>query len=130
MKSLSNFGAVGFDGLNPIIIKDNFDLIINQVLLIFNLSFAQGVFPKLLKTAIVTPIYESGSLINPSNYRPISILTIFSKLLEKLFYNRLLSFINSQNLIHDNQFGFRANRSTTFAITHVLSNLIDKCNSN
>ena len=53
MKGLSNSGAVGFDGLNPIIMKDNFDLISNQELFIFNLSFAQGVFPKLLKTAIV-----------------------------------------------------------------------------
>ena len=99
------------------------------MLLIFDISFAQGVFPKLLKTAIVTSIYKSGSHNDPSNYQPISILTIFSKVREKLFYNRLLSFINSQNLLHDNQFRFRANRSTASAITNVLSNLIDKCNS-
>ena len=123
-KCLFNSGAVGSDRLNPMMIKHNLDLISNQVLLIFNISFAQGVFPKLLKTAIVTPIYKSGSHNDPSNYRPISILTIFSKVLEKLFYNRLLSFINSQNLLHDNQFRFRAS-----AITNVLSNLIDKCNS-
>ena len=129
MKGLSNSGTVGSDGLNPIIIKDNFDLISNQVLFIFNLSFAQGVFPILLKTAIVTPIYKSDSHHDPSNYRPISILIIFSKLHQKLFCNRLLSFINSQNLFHDNQFEYRANRSTTSALTHILSNLIDKCNS-
>ena len=86
MKGLSDSGAVGSDGLNPIIIKDNFDLISNQVQFIFNLLFAQGVFSKLLKTAIVTPIYKSGSLNDPSNYRPISTLTIFSELLQKLFY--------------------------------------------
>ena len=95
VEGLFNSGAVGSDGLYRIIITDNFDLISNQVLFIFNLSFAQGIFPKLLKTAIVTPIYKSGSRNDPSNYRPISLLTIFSKLLEKLFYNRLLSFINS-----------------------------------
>ena len=76
---------VGSDGLNPIIIKDNFNLISNQVLFIFNLSFAQSVFSKRLKTTIVTRIYKSGSHNDPSNYRPISILTIFSKLLEKFF---------------------------------------------
>ena len=92
MKGLSNSDAAGSDGLNLIIIKDNSDLISNQELCIFKLSFAQSVFPKLLKTAIVTPIYKSGSHNDPSSYRPISILTIFSKLLEKFFYNRLLLF--------------------------------------
>ena len=129
-KGLSNSSAVSSDRLNPIMRKNNLDLISDQVLLIFNISFAQGVLPKLLKTAIVTPIYKSGSHNDPSNYRPISILTIFSKELEKLFDNRLLSFINSQNLLHDNQFRFRANRSAASAIINVLSNLIDKCNSN
>ena len=80
MKGLSNSGAVGSGGLKSIIIKDNFILISNQMLFIFNLSFVQGVFTKLLKTAIVTLIYKSGSYNDPIYYRPISILTIFSKL--------------------------------------------------
>ena len=65
-----------------------------------------------------------------SNYQPISILTIFSKLFEKLFYFRLLNFFDNNNLLHYNQFGFRKNRSTTIAIANVLASLINKCKNN
>ena len=77
MLSISNFKAVGSDGFSPIIIKQNINAISKQLEYIFNLSFSSGIFPKLLKSAIVTPIYKSGSVTEPGNYRPISILTIF-----------------------------------------------------
>ena len=83
MLSISNSKAVGSDGFSPIIIKQNINAIRKQLKYIFNLSFSSGIFPKLLKSAIVTPIYKFGSVTEPVNYRPISILTIFSKLLEK-----------------------------------------------
>ena len=83
MLSISNSKAVGSDGFSPIIIKQNINAISKQLEYIFNLSFSSGIFPKLLKSAIVTPLYKSGSVTEPGNYRPISILTIFSKLLEK-----------------------------------------------
>jgi hypothetical protein len=85
--SLSNSHSVGADGLAPEIIKANAALLCDQLVLIFNLSFTQGIFPGQLKRAIVVPIYKSGVCTDPSNYRPISILTVFSKLLEKLFLN-------------------------------------------
>ncbi len=128
--SLSNTRATGTDGLSPELIKCNAASLSHQLTYIFNLSFSQGVFPKLLKSAIVVPIFKGGSHVDPSNYRPISILTTFSKLLEKLFYNRLLKFINNNNTLHNNQFGFRSNKSTSMAIANVLSSIIDKSNSN
>jgi len=73
-------------------------------------------------------VHKSGIYDDPANYRPISILTFFSKLLEKLFYYRLLSFINKQNLLHVHQFGFRQNKSTALAVAHVISNLIANLN--
>jgi hypothetical protein len=94
VNSLSNSKAVGCDGINPMIIKNNISSIANPLVFIANLSFSKGVFPKLLKNAIVTPVFKSGSTSEPSNYRPISILSIFSKLLEKLFYSRIITFIN------------------------------------
>ena len=90
--SLSNSQSIGSDGLHPDIIKSNALLISSQLTYIFNLSFTQGIFPKLLKTAIITPIQKSGSLTDPSNYRPISILTTFTKILEKLFFKACLKF--------------------------------------
>ncbi len=128
--SLSNSQSVGVDGLTSDIIKSNATLIAQQLTYIFNLSFSEGVFPNLLKNAIVVPIYKSGVHNDPGNYRPISILTVFSKLLEKLFYNRLNSFINKNNILHSNQCGFCKNKSTSLAIGNVLSSLINKCNSN
>ena len=128
--SLSNSQSIGSDGLHPDIIKSNTLRISSQLSYIFNLSFTPGIFPKLLKTAIITPIHKSGSRTDPSNYRPISILTTFSKILEKLFLKRVLNFINENNILHENQFGFRQGKSTSVAITHLLSNLINNYNAN
>ena len=83
----------------------------------------------MLKNAVITPVSKSGSITEPSNYRPISILTFFSKLLEKLFYNRLTAFVNDKSILHPHQFGFRVNHSTNLAIAHVVSSLISKINS-
>ena len=120
MISLSYSCSLGSDNINPIIIKNTITHFAPQLEYIFYLSFTTGNFPKLLKDAIVTPIYKNGSNKDPNNYRPISILTIFSKLLEKLVHNRLLKFINNNYVLHDNQFGFRADKSTTIATAHVL----------
>ena len=128
--SLSNSHAVGYDGINPIIVKSNLPYLANQLTCIFNLSFEQYIFPKQLKKAVVTPIFKSGKSNDPSNYRPISILSIFSKLLEKLFYNRLFNFVTKHHVLHPNQFGFQPNKSTSLAIANVLSTLLNKINSN
>ena len=128
--SLSNSQSIESDGLQPNIIKSNALLTSSQLTYIFNLLFTQAIFPKLLKTAIITSIHKSGSRSDPSNYRPISILTTFSNILEKLFLKRVLNFINKNNILHENQFGFRQGKSTSVAITHLLNNLINNYNAN
>jgi hypothetical protein len=128
--SLSNSRSVGTDGLAPDVIKANSLHIASQLSHVFNLSLSHGIFPKLLKQAIVVPIYKSGSRKDPSNYRPISVLTLFSRLLEKLYYARLLSFLNKHHILHDSQFGFRQGKSTVTAITQVLSSILFKHQAN
>ena len=88
MKTLSNYRAVGSDGFNPLLIKENilFTYLIN--LNIYLMSLTNGVFPNLLKSAIISPIYKGGNNCDAGNYRPITKLTIFSKLLDEFFYNR------------------------------------------
>jgi Reverse transcriptase (RNA-dependent DNA polymerase) len=127
--SQSNSRSAGADDIAPEIIKTNAALLCDKLVHIFNLSFVQGVFPQLLKRAIVVPIYKSGLRTDPSNYRPISVLSVFSKLLEKLFYNRLISFVDANNVLHHNQFGFRKDKSTSLALANVISSLIHKCNA-
>jgi hypothetical protein len=87
---------------------------------IFNLSLSNGTFPNLMKIAKVRPIFKKGQKHNIANYRPISILPVFSKILETLMYNRVVNFLNKFKLISDAQNGFRKNKSTFTAIQNLL----------
>ena len=79
-------------------------------------------FPDKLKLARVTPIFKSGDPTVISNYRPISVLSCFSKLFEKIMYNRTVKCLDKFKLLHDGQYGFRSNRSTSLAL--ILTNKI------
>ena len=89
---------------------------------IFNCSFSTGIVPSNLKIAQVVPFNKKGPTSYLSNYRPISLLSVFSKLLEKLMYIRLIDFLNKNNVIFPAQFGFRENHSTS----HALILIVDK----
>lgn len=82
-----------------------------------------GSFPDRLKTSLVKPIHKKGSKTDPNNFRPISLLPCFSKLFEKVIYIRIYSFLDKQNVLHKNQFGFRRASSTSLAIYEYLSKL-------
>ena len=78
--------------------------------------------------ARVIPLFKSGDKSTFTNYRPISILPAFSKILERIVYNRILSYLNERNILSDSQFGFRKNHSTEYALSMLydrLSNAID-----
>ena len=90
---------------------------------VFNQLIREGVFPKILKIAKVIPTHKRGSVSSPNNYRPISLLSPFSKLLEKLIFVRLNSYLTRNNVIHNQQFGFRKKYSTSLAIADVISQL-------
>ena len=79
--------------------------------------------PLTLKVALVSPLYKPKDPMTFSNYRPISLLPLFSKILEKLMYNRLLGFLNKCKIINKNQFGFRNNHSTYMALLIMLENV-------
>ena len=75
------------------------------------------------KVALVSPLYKAKDPMTFSNYRPISLLPLFSKILEKLMYNRLLSFLNKCKIINKNHFGFRNNHPTYMALLILLENV-------
>lgn len=83
---------------------------------LFNESFSHGIFPDILKVAAVTPIFKGGSKLEVSNYRPVSVLPIISKILEKLMQTRLVSYLEKNKIIYENQFGFQKNKSTSLAV--------------
>ena len=94
--------------------------IIPALVIVFNKSMKTGVFPDLLKVAKVIPIYKDDEADLPKNYRPISLLTIFDKLLEKVVYTRVKSFLDKHRVLYKYQFGFRSKSSTTYALLDVL----------
>ena len=81
--------------------------IIEGLAIIINLSVLEGKVPDLLKVAKIIPVYKNGDTCSPSNYRPISLLSIFDKILEKIIYLRLKQFLHKYNILYKYQFGFR-----------------------
>ena len=98
------------------IIKEIIPFIVNPFTYICNLSFYSGDFPNAMKIAKVLPVHKNGAKNEFNNYRPISLLPQFSKILEKLFDLRMEKIINKYNILHDCQFGFRAGRSPSMAL--------------
>ena len=121
--------GAGIDGINTKLLKHLVPVILPQLTHLVNLCLSQSKFPAMLKTALITPIYKSGSRSLFSNYRPISVLPVLSKVLESVMYDQLLSFINEHNIIYECQFGFRTKHSTFMPLCilhdYITSNLVD-----
>ena len=106
----------GWDDLPGRIFRDNIDYLTEPLLHIINLSLSKGVFPTELKIAKVLPLYKGNEKNILKNYRPISLLPVLSKIFEKVMYNRLISFLNINDLLYKLQFGFRKKHSTNTAL--------------
>jgi hypothetical protein len=93
----------------------------------FNNFMKRGTFPQVLKIGKVTPVFKKGDSQIFDNYRPISMLPIFGKLLEKIIYSRLYNFMSSCNsTIYDKQFGFRKSHSTGHAVNYSVNKVINE----
>jgi hypothetical protein len=90
---------------------------------IFNKVLLTGTFPDRLKFSEVKPLYEKGDKFEFTNYRPISLLPTFSKIIEKIIFKRLYAHINKHNILVSEKFGFKEKSSTEIA-THILLNNI------
>jgi hypothetical protein len=90
---------------------------------------SRGVFPTRLKFAEIKPLYKKGDMINISNYRPISLLTSFSKIFEKIIFTRLILHLNYNHILADEQFGFRTKSSTDLASYKRINDIITSLNN-
>lgn len=125
----NNKTSKDFNDLDMKTIKKVAEAIIKPFTYICNLSFKSGQFPAKMKIAKVIPIFKSGHKHLYTNYRPVSLLPQFSKILEKLFVIRVHNFIEKYNLLSDRQYGFRRNRSTSLALIDLINEIttcIDK----
>ena len=117
-----NSSAPGHDEIKLDDIKSVLNNLVQPLTYVTNLSLSQGIFPNELKKAKVIPLYKANDPMLFNNYRPISVLPLFSKILERIMYNRMIQFINKHKLLYKYQFGFRKDHSTYMA----LIILIDK----
>jgi len=129
IKSLKPKNTYGYDEISNRIIKLSSPYIISPLTYICNAALGSGVFPDRLKYAIVKPIYKKGSKQDISNYRPISSLTSFSKVFEKIIYNRLYTHLEINNILVQEQFGFRMKHSTEQAAFSLINCILTAMNN-
>ena len=115
-------------GVSSNFLKQTIYAIIQPLHHIFNLSISTGSVPSLFKIAKIIPIYKNGDKSNPDNYRPISLLNTFSKLLEKIVAKRLVCYLESNNILSKWQFGFRSGHSTTHPMVYLLNKITESLN--
>ena len=123
VRQMKNKKSSGTDNLSSQLLKTCIWSILTPLTDIFNASLMTGIFPDKLKIAKIIPIFKKGDQSQYSNYRPIALLSNLSKILEKLMYKRLSSFLNKHKIISNSQYGFLKNKSTEDAILE-LQNLI------
>eukprot|EP00794_Sanderia_malayensis_P000814 gene814-110_t len=90
---------------------------------LINLSLKTSIFPTEWKAAKVIPTHKSGVHSNPDNYRPISVLPVISKVIEKIVHRQLITYLDKNNLLTKSQFGFRPKLSTEYAATILLDGI-------
>ncbi len=119
VRSLKSSKSHGLDEISPRLIKDAADELVVPFNMLINSSLQSGTFPTCEKQAKVLPVYKSNEKSKLDNYHPISVTTVFSKIIEKL----IRDYLESNNLICPNQLGFRPNRSTNHAVTYLVDDI-------
>ena len=114
-----------YDDLSFNVVRNCFGPLLKPLMAIFKLSLQKGCFPEELKIFRVTPIYKADDINKIGNYRPVSVLPCFSKILERIMYNRLFKYLTTNEILHKKQFGFQKGHSTE----HAIIQLIDQINS-
>ena len=122
IKNLKN-SAAGWDDLAPKQMKIVSQYISRPLTDLCNLSMTKGVFPGELKVANVIPLFKAGNIMSVNNYRPVSMLPVFSKIFEKLMFNRLTEYLKWKNTLCVNQFGFREKHSSYIALITLVDHL-------
>ena len=123
VKKSEDKNSTDSDDLSMLTLKKVFLSICSPFTNICNKSLSNGVFPNNMKIAKVIPLFKSGENDIFTNYRPVSLLSQFSKILEKLVDRRLDSFFDKHKILVEQQYGFRKARSTSMAITQLIEDI-------
>ena len=120
VNKLKSKTSSGHDDVSSKLIKESINEIVNPLTHIINCSFNTGIVPRQMKIAKVIPIYKASDSTLLKNYRPISLLPAFSKIIERIMYNKLVSFFESHQIFFQHQYGFRKKHNTVHPIIHFL----------
>ena len=112
MHSLNPNKAVGLDGVSSKFLRDGAEVLVEPVCHIINLSILTETVPRGFKQAKVIPLFKKGSRLDPGNYRPVSILSVLSKILERAVDGQLKEYLARKNVLFSKQSGFRSRFST------------------
>ena len=129
LKKLKSKKSTGLRNIPARLLKDGADALAMPLVILMNRSINEGSIPASWKHAIVTPVHKSGSKSDTSNYRPISVLSVFAKIQEKAVHEMVYSFLLKHKLLSSYQSGFRPLHSTTTSlidITNTVLHNIDK----
>ena len=124
IKNLPLKTSSGHDNISNVLLKSIGDYLVTPLTKIFNDSIQLGIFPEIMKLADIVPLYKSKEKYLETNYRPISLLTTVSKLLEKIVYVRVYEFLNSSGQLYKSQYGFRSSHSCDHTVGEVVSRIV------
>ena len=127
--SLNNSTSFGMDEIDTSTIKLVKNEILPVITHIVNLSISTGRFPSAWKKAKVVPLYKKDDPLNPKNYRPVAIVPILSKILERVIFNQMIEYLTSNGILHPNHHAFRQNHNTTTAMIQMYDSWLQAIES-
>ena len=125
ISQLDSKNSSGYDSISNILIKSIVDIILKPLTVIINQCLKMGIFPNQLKIAKVVPIFKTGDDTLFTNYRPISLLPSTSKVVERVIFNQLYTYFETNKLFYGSQYGFRKRHSTEFAALELVDKLLN-----
>jgi hypothetical protein len=125
IKNMKSSKSCGLDNIDSYILKLACDELTPAITHIINLSIEQRCFPDGWKTSKVIPLFKKKDATLPQNYRPVSLLSITSKILERIVYNQLIDYLEKNGILHPSHHGFRKHHNTTTALLEMYTNWVE-----
>ena len=125
LASLKNSKSCGLDSIDTFTLKLAAPYIIPALTHLVNLSIATQTFPSMWKTSKVIPLYKKDDPLCPKNYRPVAILPIISKILEKCVFIQIIEYMETNQLLHPNHHGFRSHHNTTTGLIQLYDSWVE-----
>ena len=124
MQDIKSSKAAGIDKLSERFLKDGADILTKPVSTLCNLLISRGVFQSACKAAKLKRIFKKGKKTDLSNYRPISLLPVISKIIEKVLHDQKNAFICDENILYNYQSGFRENHSPNLCLSYLTDKIL------